>query len=45
MLILFCASKLKTIEKCHGILEKRIYYYSTDIEWMINAKSDWTSLL
>lgn len=35
---------LKTIEKGHGRIEKRTYYYSTDIKWMINAKSDWTKL-
>lgn len=35
---------LKTIEKGHGRIEKRTYYYSTDIEWMINAKTDWTKL-
>jgi len=35
---------LKTIEKGHGRIEKRTYYYSTDIDWMINAKSEWSKL-
>jgi predicted transposase YbfD/YdcC len=34
----------KTIEKGHGRIEKRTYYYSTDIDWMVNAKLDWTKL-
>lgn len=35
---------LKTIEKGHGRLEERRYYYSTDIDWMIDAKKDWAGI-
>jgi predicted transposase YbfD/YdcC len=35
---------LKTLEKGHGRIEKRSYFYSQDIEWMIDAKKDWTKL-
>lgn len=34
----------KTVEKGHGRIEKRNYYLSTDINWMINAKKDWLGL-
>ena len=36
---------LKTVEKGHGRIEKRTYYYSTDIDWMINARKDWKKLI
>ncbi len=32
-----------TMEKGHGRIEERLYYYSTDIRWM-DAKKDWTKL-
>lgn len=35
---------LKTMEKGHGRIEKRTYYYSTDTSWMIDAKKDWCGL-
>lgn len=35
---------LKTLEKGHGRIEKRAYFYSQDINWMIDAKKDWTKL-
>jgi len=35
---------LKTIDKGHGRVEKRAYYFSTDINWMIDAKKDWVKL-
>ena len=35
---------IKTTEKGHGRIEKRTYYLSTDIQWMKNAKKDWTGL-
>ncbi len=28
----------------HGRYEKRTYYYSTDISWMVDAKKDWAKL-
>jgi predicted transposase YbfD/YdcC len=34
----------KTIEKGHGRIENRTYYYSTDIKWMVDAKKDWEKL-
>ncbi len=37
--ILQCSTK----EKGHGRIEERLYYYSTDINWM-DAKKDWTKL-
>jgi len=36
--------QLKTIDKGHGRIEKRTYFYSTDIDWMLDAKRDWTKL-
>ena len=33
----------RTIEKGHGRIEERIYYYSTDIRWM-DAKKDWEKI-
>lgn len=33
----------RTMEKSHGRIEERIFYYSTDISWM-KAKDDWTKL-
>lgn len=35
---------MKTVEKGHGRIEKRSYYFSTDIDWMIDAKKDWCGL-
>lgn len=37
-------SMLKTVEKGHGRIEKRKYYYSTDIGWMLDAKKEWSGL-
>lgn len=34
----------ETIEKGHGRIEERFYTYSTDIEWMVDAKKDWYGL-
>lgn len=34
----------RTLEKGHGRIEKRTYYYSTDLDWMVDAKRDWTKL-
>lgn len=36
---------LQTLEKGHGRIEKRTYYYSTEIDWMIDAKRDWEKLM
>lgn len=33
----------RTIDKGHGRIEERIYYYSKDIKWM-DAKEDWRKL-
>lgn len=33
----------RTIEKGHGRIEERIYYYSTDINWM-DARKDWEKM-
>lgn len=33
----------RTIEKGHGRVEERVYYYSTDINWM-DAKDDWAKM-
>jgi len=33
-----------TSEKGHGRIEKRTYLYSTDLDWMIDAKKDWIKL-
>jgi predicted transposase YbfD/YdcC len=35
---------LKTQEKGHGRIEIREYVYSTDIDWMKDAKKDWAGL-
>lgn len=35
---------VQTLEKGHGRIELRRYYYSTDIDWMIDAKADWCGL-
>lgn len=37
-------SMLRTVEKGHGRIEKRTYYYSTSIDWMIDAKKEWVGL-
>ncbi len=37
-------SMLKTVENGHGRIERRKYYYSTDIKWMIDAKKEWCGL-
>lgn len=34
----------RTIEKGHGRIEKRTYFYSTDTEWMLDTKKDWGNL-
>ena len=36
---------MKTLDKGHGRIEKRKYYYSTNIGWMIDAKKEWQGLL
>lgn len=33
----------RTLEKGHGRVEERIYYYSTDIKWM-DARKDWEKM-
>lgn len=33
-----------TLEKGHGRIERRTYFYSTDLDWMVDAKRDWTKL-
>lgn len=33
----------RTLDKGHGRIEERKYYYSTDIKWM-DARKDWTKL-
>lgn len=35
---------VKTLDKGHGRIEERKYFYSTDIDWMIDAKKDWVGL-
>lgn len=37
-------SMLRTIEKGHGRIEKRTYYYSQDIQWMLDARKEWAGL-
>ncbi len=37
-------SMIKTIEKGHGRIEKRTYYFSQNINWMIDAKKEWCGL-
>jgi predicted transposase YbfD/YdcC len=34
----------QTLDNGHGRIEKRTYFYSTDIAWMIDAKRDWEKL-
>lgn len=34
----------RTLEKGHGRIEKRTYFYSTDLDWMVDAKRDWEKL-
>lgn len=36
-------SRYRTIEKGHGRIEERIYYYSTDVNWM-EARKEWAKL-
>lgn len=36
--------QLTTTEKGHGRIEMREYTFSTDIDWMIDAKKDWVGL-
>lgn len=36
---------LRTLDKGHGRIEERKYFYSTATGWMIDAKKDWSSLL
>jgi predicted transposase YbfD/YdcC len=33
-----------TLDKGHGRIEKRTYFYSTDLDWMVDAKRDWEKL-
>lgn len=35
---------LRTVNKGHGRIEVREYTYSTDIDWMIDAKKGWSGL-
>ena len=37
-------SMLRTIEKGHGRIESRTYYYSQDIQWMLDARKEWIGL-
>ena len=37
-------SMIKTIDNGHGRIEKRTYFYSQDIDWMLDAKKDWYGL-
>ena len=37
-------SMVEVLEKGHGRIERRRYYYSTDISWMIDAKKEWVDL-
>lgn len=34
----------QTFEKGHGRIEKRTYYYSTDLDWMVDAQNEWSEL-
>lgn len=34
-----------TLEKGHGRLERRTYWYTTDLEGIIDAKADWAKLM
>jgi len=33
-----------TLEQGHGRIERRTYFYSTDLDWMVDAKRDWEKL-
>lgn len=35
---------MSTLDKGHGRIEKRTCFYSTDLDWMIDAKRDWEKL-
>jgi len=35
---------LRTLDKGHGRIEKRTYFYSTDLDWMVDAKQEWEKL-
>jgi predicted transposase YbfD/YdcC len=35
---------LGTLDKGHGRIEKRTYFYSTDLDWMVDAKQEWEKL-
>ncbi|SFE58762.1 Predicted transposase YbfD/YdcC associated with H repeats [Paenibacillus algorifonticola] len=35
---------LHTVDQGHGRIEKRTYYYSTDLDWMGDAQGDWAKL-
>ncbi len=37
-------SMLKTVEKGHGRIESRKYYYTQNISWMLDAKKEWRGL-
>jgi len=37
-------SMIKTIDKGHGRIEKRKYYYTQNISWMLDALKDWAGL-
>ena len=37
-------SMLKTIDSGHGRIEKRTYFYTQDIDWMLDAKKQWYGL-
>lgn len=34
-------SMVQTIEKGHGRIEKRRYYYTGNVDWMLDAKKEW----
>lgn len=37
-------SMVRTIDFGHGRIEKRTYYYTQNIDWMIDAKKDWKGI-
>ena len=37
-------SIVKTIDSGHGRIEKRTYFYTQNIDWMLDAKKDWYGL-
>jgi hypothetical protein len=39
-----CIQVHSTLEKGHRRIEKRTYFYSTDLDWMVDAKRDWEKL-